>query len=67
MPTSIFRDEVYRLIRQGARLVEVLPRPEYEWAHLPGAVNLPLKKLDADTVSSLDADRPVIVYCHDFQ
>jgi rhodanese-related sulfurtransferase len=30
---------------------------------LAGAVNLPLKKLDADTVSGLDADRPVIVYC----
>ena len=68
MPNSIFRDEVDRLLdEEGAQLVEVLPRPEYEWAHLPGAVNLPLKKLDADAASVLDRQRPVIAYCHDFQ
>ncbi len=66
--TDIFRDEVARLQREdGAQLVEVLPAPEYDWAHLPGAVNVPLKKLDADTASVLNPARPVIVYCHDFQ
>lgn len=48
----------------GAQLVEVLPADEYEWAHLPGAVNLPLKELD-DRLAELDRSRPVIVYCHD--
>ena len=51
----------------GAQLVEVLPADEYEDEHLPGAVNLPLKKLDAATASSLDRGRAVIVYCYDTQ
>ena len=64
MPTVIDRDEVRKLTAQGAQLVEVLPAEEYEWAHLPGAVSLPLKQLDQGMVQ-LDRSRPVIVYCHD--
>jgi rhodanese-related sulfurtransferase len=65
MPTRIERDELQALTGQGAQLVEVLPADEYDWAHLPGAVNLPLKELDAKA-SQLDRSRPVIVYCHDW-
>jgi rhodanese-related sulfurtransferase len=43
MPTAIFRDEVGRLLEEGAQLVEVLPSKEYEEEHLPGAINIPLK------------------------
>lgn len=64
MPTAINRDELRKLTGQGAQLVEVLPADEYEWAHLPGAVSMPLKKLD-DSMEQLDRSRPVIVYCHD--
>jgi rhodanese-related sulfurtransferase len=64
MPTGIDRDELRRLADQGAQLVEVLPADEYEWAHLPGAVDLPLKELDGE-MAQLDRSRPVIVYCHD--
>lgn len=67
MPTDIQRDDVQRLIAAGAQLVEVLPVDEYNEAHLPGAINLPLKKLDRQSVQSLDPSRPVITYCHDFQ
>ena len=45
--------------------MEVLPAGDYEWAHLPGAVNVPLKELDAGS-GQLDRSRPVIVYCHDW-
>lgn len=65
MPTRIERDELQARTGQGAQLVEVLPADEYEWAHLPGAVNLPLKDLDA-RVGQLDRSRPVIVYCQDW-
>jgi rhodanese-related sulfurtransferase len=65
MPTRIDRDELQALTGQGAQLVEVLPADEYDWAHLPGAVNLPLKELDAKA-GQLDRSRPVIVYCHDW-
>lgn len=64
MPTVITRDELRTLTSQGAQLVEVLPADDYEWAHLPGAVSLPLKQLD-DRAGELDRSRPVIVYCHD--
>jgi len=50
---------------EGATLVEVLPEAEYREEHLPGAINLPLKRLDAESVSRLDRGRPVVVYCWD--
>ena len=65
MPTGIGRDGLRELTGRGGQLVEVLPAKEYEWAHLPGAVNLPLKQLDAGA-GQLDHSRPVIVYCHDW-
>ena len=67
MPTDIHRDEVRRLVAQGAQLVEVLPAPEYEEAHIPGAINIPLKALNGQTTAPLRRDQAVIVYCHDFQ
>ena len=65
MPTGIGRDELETLTGQGAQLVEVLPADDYGWAHLPGAVNVPLKELGAGA-GRLDRSRPVIVYCHDW-
>ncbi len=55
------------LLAEGAQLVEVLPQPEFEEEHLPGAINIPLKTLDAETTRRLERERPVIVYCHDYQ
>jgi rhodanese-related sulfurtransferase len=67
MPTPIDRDRVRELVRGGAQLVEVLPADEYEDAHLPGALNIPLKDLDATSARGLSRDRPVITYCNDYQ
>jgi rhodanese-related sulfurtransferase len=53
------------LIDRKAQLVEVLPPGEYADAHLPGAINIPLKQLDADTTRGLDRGRPIVVYCWD--
>ncbi|HLH70289.1 MAG TPA: rhodanese-like domain-containing protein [Candidatus Dormibacteraeota bacterium] len=65
MPTSIDREQLRALRDSGAQLVEVLPASEYEEDHLPGAINLPLRHLDAEAVHVLDRNRPVIVYCWD--
>ena len=65
MPAEVGRDELRQLTGRGAQLVEVLPADDYDWAHLPGAVNHPLKQLDART-GQIDRSRPVIVYCHDW-
>jgi rhodanese-related sulfurtransferase len=65
MPTEIDRKQVQRLIELGAQLVEVLPPDEYEEDHLPGAISLPLRRLETEAVKQLDRNRPVIVYCWD--
>jgi len=67
MPTSIARDDVQRLLAEGAQLVEVLPEREYGEEHIPGAINMPLKKLDRESTAKFDRARPVIVYCSDLQ
>jgi len=55
-----------QLLEEGAQLVEVLPAEEYEEEHLPGAINIPLKELNADSTAKLDKVRAVIVYCWDY-
>ncbi|MGD9893163.1 MAG: rhodanese-like domain-containing protein [Dehalococcoidia bacterium] len=67
MPIEIERDDVRMLVEDGAQLVEVRPAEEYEAEHLPGAINIPLKELDAGTMSRLARDQRVIVYCSDYQ
>lgn len=56
---------VRKLLERGGQLVEVLPREEYDELHLPDAINLPLKELDAQHARRLDRERPVVVYCWD--
>jgi len=67
MPGQIFEvRELKRRLAQGAQLVDVLPLEDYEGDHLPGAINIPLKELNAKSAAQLRKDRPVIVYCYDF-
>ena len=65
MPKEVHRDAVRALLDHGAQLVEVLPQNEYEEDHLPGAINLPLRRIDAEAAAVLGRDRPIIVYCWD--
>jgi rhodanese-related sulfurtransferase len=65
VPRGIDRDELQRLVTEGAQLVEVLPKEEYDEEHLPGAISIPLRKIDEEARDRLDPDRPVIVYCWD--
>jgi rhodanese-related sulfurtransferase len=67
MPTAITRDDVRTLVVRGAQLVDVLSPEEYAEEHLPGAINIPMKTLDATSTTPLRRDRAVIVYCHDLQ
>jgi rhodanese-related sulfurtransferase len=65
VPRQIGRDEVRAMSAGGVVVVEVLPAADYEDEHLPGAINIPIKKLDALAPERLAPDRPVIVYCYD--
>jgi rhodanese-related sulfurtransferase len=68
MPTTVTREQVLDLMEsENAQVVEVLPHEEYEWAHLHGARSIPLADVSERAPHELDAARPVISYCHDFQ
>jgi rhodanese-related sulfurtransferase len=65
----MIKQVVYARLRElldtDAQLVDVLPEREYAEEHLPGAINIPLKTLDAATTAQLDKTKAVVVYCHD--
>lgn len=65
MPETIDRDRLQLVRREGAQIVEVLPADEYREEHLPGAINIPLRRIDAEATRRLDRHRPVVVYCWD--
>ena len=65
MAREVDREQVRRLMAQGAQVVDVLPAREYSEDHLPGAINLPLRQIEAEARRVLDPSRPVIVYCWD--
>lgn len=67
MPNDVDRNEVRKLVGGGAQLIEVLPADDFESEHLPGAISLPLADLNRQTAARLARDRPLIVYCYDYQ
>ena len=64
-PTVIDREAVVDVVDTGsAVIVEALPAPYYEDAHLPGALNLPHDSDDATIAAVLPVHAaPVVVYC----
>jgi rhodanese-related sulfurtransferase len=67
MPVEIGRDRVRQLVGEGAQLVEALPDDAYEQLHLPGALSIPLTRMDRDATAILDPARAIVVYCFDTQ
>ena len=64
-PIAIDHDGVRALVDAGtATVVEALPAPYYEDAHLPTALNLPHDSDDRSITEMLpDRDATVVVYC----
>jgi len=65
MVPEVDREGVRRLMQQGAQIIDVLPAQEYGEDHLPGAVNLPIRKIETEARRVLDPGRPIVVYCAD--
>ena len=64
--TQILHAQLRELLAESeTQLVEVLPPAEYEELHIPGAISIPLKTLDAQTTAGLDKTKAVVVYCWD--
>ena len=60
--TNIDRTRLLELIEDGAQVVDVLPEREYTAQRIPGAINIPLRRLDLETAAILPRDKPVVVY-----
>jgi rhodanese-related sulfurtransferase len=67
MPTQIDLADTLRLVDEGAQLLDVLSRKEFEDSHLPGAISIPLQELDDTSAAVLDRARPVVAYCFDYE
>ena len=65
MPTEINREDVQRLLQEEAQLIEVLPAAQYEQTHLVQAINIPLERLNRESVRQLQQDQALITYCAD--
>ncbi|AHM64309.1 ArsR family transcriptional regulator [Paenibacillus polymyxa SQR-21] len=51
-----------RMEKGEVTLLDVRPRDEYETAHIPGAVSVPIEEL-AEQLSLLPADSKIVAYC----
>jgi phage shock protein E len=57
--------EVAELIELGARIIDVLPRHEYDAGHISGAIHVPLVRVFRDAAAYPDKSHPIVVYCRD--
>jgi len=48
MAREVDRERVRGLMEQGAQIIDVLPAQDYGEDHLPGAINLPLRRIEAE-------------------
>lgn len=55
--------QAHALVEGGARLVDVRTPGEFKAAHIPGAVNIPLDKLEARLAELPDKGAEIVVYC----
>lgn len=53
---------VERVLQKSVTVIDVRPVEEYHAGHIPGALSVPLKELDAH-LSELPRDQKVVAYC----
>jgi rhodanese-related sulfurtransferase len=57
------RERLLKWVRKGmVTVLDVRPHDEYRAGHIPGAVSIPLKELEAH-LSELPRDREIVAYC----
>lgn len=64
MPGYVDVEQVRQMLGEGAQLVEVLPKEEYEFQHIEGARHIWIREVTKKAPNELSKDRPVIVYCN---
>lgn len=63
MPAEVSVPEAAALQSQGALILDVRERTEWEAGHIEGAILIPLGQL-SDRVSELPTDQTIVVVCH---
>lgn len=59
----VTRKELARRLKSGdVTVLDVRPPDEFALAHLPGAINVPLKELDARS-AEIDPSKDIVAYC----
>ena len=43
-------------------LIDVRPKEEFEFGHIPGAISIPVSEL-AEHLATIEKDRPIVAYC----
>ncbi len=66
---TITRDELKKKLAAGEGIVlDVLSAQHFSEEHVPGAINIPLKELEAKAAEALpDKNAEIIVYCASFE
>lgn len=59
---EVSRDEVRKLVEEGAQVVDVRGDHEWEAGRIAGATHVPLDEL-AERTGEIDPERPVVLYC----
>lgn len=61
---TITADEAKKMIDEGnVTVVDVRTQAEYDEAHLPGALCVPLDTIGSEKIAELPDDEPLLVYC----
>lgn len=50
------------LVKNGAQIIDVRTKGEYQGGHIRGSVNIPLQNLQSN-ISKIKKDKPVITCC----
>jgi rhodanese-related sulfurtransferase len=56
------RADYKSLVKEGAMILDVRTKGEYQSGHIKGSINIPLQTLEAN-ISKLKKDKPVITCC----
>lgn len=59
---NVSPDSAAALVAEGVRVIDVRTPGEYELSHVPGAENVPMDALAADS-AGWDRGEPLLVYC----
>jgi rhodanese-related sulfurtransferase len=49
--------------QDGFLLIDARGAQDFEEGHIPGAINLPYRKITAESIAHLAKEKPIVVYC----